>query len=1419
MYLYRQFVLKHAIRFSAQLVNPPVSSERDLMLPTGSIYHYQDFDSQNFADDDQLLQNLKSRYVVANVDHVDVDQYTSMDHFRIRKHPVNFRSKDIEFYRDHPDVLRYAQYKDRLVREVRTMLVVNYGMSEEHFEYLPTPYAGYFMNYVRARTLMQNIQAYDVPGRNHYLNVHVPSVVPSRQTLTRWTSATELTSKLAEELSDPNVYMLYQLWLMVGRDVQGCFNMLADKNILDRVHIIIHTSTRWTALNLGSLLGWLKDSSGRGGGWDVEEARRKLLVMFLRLSEVTEVVEDSDDSIGTAEDDLPTSETMPDEVSGAVGNKIPLIADKVMKVKNAVASQVVETAVEPDDDELIDADAQDESVIAAQEEAMLAALEIREKEAQQQQKDEHLYEAYQPIENKSAADEVDRLATDLFKKGLLTDREVKRHQTLARKHLSLKSPYSTQSMDQYLKIDPAELKIENNNPLCEKKTELLVDKSMVSSSMQKFDRQYIRSTMKKELVACALGLQNAGVSITDYKVNRYTTLHDDYEVHSMKIIPVIGAESTITFKVPVIREDGTFVSAGTTYRMRKQWGDIPIRKIDKHQVALTSYYSKLFVERSSRMTHNYDAWLTRAVTTAINVEQVITAVRYRNCFVQTESLPRDYGILSAQYASFMHNGFMYNFDFTRIEKVFPKAPEVKKGEVVIAVNSKFDHLILNVDNLVFKVSATGERQEVGRLGKMFDPEAGDPPLEMVEMSLFGRAMPMGLVLGRYLGLGNLLATLKVKHRRTPRHSRTDGPGDHEAKLVFLDENLIYDTRDRVASMILTGFARAHATIKHHSIYQFDKPDVYGVVMEALDITSRHTRELDLARKMWVDPITKNLLEEMKEPTDFVQLLLRATELLKDDQFLDEFDTRGLRIKGYERVAGITYSHLVAAARGFHIRPNNPKVAMSLNPEEIWYALVQDQTTAPVDESNPIQALKDQDVVVYSGAGGRSADTMSAKTRGFHPSALGIISEGTVDSGDAATIVYLTADPALTSVHGQMKVSDAEGMKAAKGISPSFLMAPGLEFDDGKRLNFCGVQNSQTTHILGAVFPPCRTGYESMIGFRAGALYANYADENGEVVAVNKHAVHVKYGLTVKAYPVGVVFGKWSGKIIPHRLVSAVKVGDRVKPEDVITYNSHFFSFDPIAPDHLAMHFGQVARVAFLDYRDTHEDGTAFSRKFADKLVTTVTHVRDILVDSHVGVTGLLSVGDHVEPDTVLCQLSPAMDTGLAISSGALDTLKRVSSLSPKAKSVGLIERIEILYTCEPEEMSQSLRDLVEESDARLIARKRQLKENLADGRVSVGFRSGGKVLGDNQVLIQVYITEEIGYRDGDKAVVAHQLKTVTGHVVEEGFVDEDDVPVDIMFGAKAVAARIVGSVQIMGGVGTIMAEIGKRMAAAYRGRG
>lgn len=1421
MYLLRQFQLKHSIRFTSQLVNPPVAHADEFMLPIGSIYHYTDYDVDVFGQDDIFLSKLHSKYVVVNAPQIDLDSYSYLDHLRTKRHVVNFRSADIQFYQTHPDILRYSAYQERLVREPRTALVVNYQMTEKHIEFIDTPYTDYYLNHIRTRTIMQNLIKYDVPNRQHYIAIRVPLNMPGRQLLARWTETKAITPVLAHQLADPDVYWLYQIWLMIDRDVQGCFNLLADKDILNRVNLIIFTGNKWTSLNIGQFLGWLKDDSKKDG-WDSEVARRKFLILYLRLSEIPDEISDDEDLdvIGQPVDADNDGEDLPDQYTGLHNTKGNLIAKNLVK------------AITTDDDAYVTDESVDDDTaeVPVDTEADIEARLLKELDSKDAQNEEATVATTEPEaavvtytpfvtpEQTAITDEVDRLSTDLHRRGVFTEKEVNRHKTLSRKYTTLKSPYDQGLLKDFIQIKPEDKVIESTNPITENYTKLVTDKTMTSCSLQKFDRQYISKTLNKDVVRCALAVQQAGVSVTDYKVNRYTTLHDDYEIHSLKIIPVVGAESTINFKVPVVREDGTFLSSGVRYRMRKQWGDLPIRKVDRFKVALTSYYSKLFVIRSERMTNNYDAWLLRNFNIGMSDDKRITAIRYRNCFNQTEKLPRDYTIMSTLVSSFMLDGFMYNFDFARIEKVFPKAPKTSAGEVVVAVSAKFDHIVMTKQNWLVKIDSKGERTELGRLGFLFNPDTNAPPSPMAELNILGKTIPLGLVLGRYIGLGRLLETLKISYRRLPRHTRNVDIKADEDALYFQDEILIYSTTKPEAALLLSGFDRAHSYIKHHSVYQFDKSDVYGVVLDGLNVTSRHTREMDLMLKMWVDPITKSLLEEMKEPTDLIGLLIRSVELLGDDRHLDEFDLQGMRIRGYDRFAGLMYTNLVASARGFHIRPNNPKNALSINPEQVWYALLQDQSVAPVDESNPMQSLKDQEIIIYSGAGGRSGDTMSAKTRGYHKSAIGVISEATVDSGDAGTTVYLTADPTINSVYGTTSKSKGGDTVNAKGISSSFLNAPGLEYDDGKRLNFTGVQNSQTTLLLHPQSLPCRTGYESMIGFRAGTLYANYAKGAGEVVSVSKHAVQVKYGNEVVAYPVGVIYGRWSGKTIPHVLVSAVKVGDKVNDQQVISYNKHYFMLDPIAPEHLIMRWGRLARVAFLDNRDTNEDGSAFSREFADKMASMTTHIRDVLVDAAYGVTGLLKIGTDVAVDTILCQLNPAQEAGIPLGQNTLDTLKRVAGLSPKAKFEGHIEQIEVLYTCEPDMLSDSLKDIVDEADSRLINRKRQLKEPLADGRVPVGFRVGSKVLGDNQVLIRVYITEVIPYRDGDKAVVGHQLKSVTGHIVEEGFWDEHGRPIDVLFGGRSWGARIVGSMTSIGGVGAIMATITERMVASYRGR-
>ena len=145
-------------------------------------------------------------------------------------------------------------------------------------------------------------------------------------------------------------------------------------------------------------------------------------------------------------------------------------------------------------------------------------------------------------------------------------------------------------------------------------------------------------------------------------------------------------------------------------------------------------------------------------------------------------------------------------------------------------------------------------------------------------------------------------------------------------------------------------------------------------------------------------------------------------------------------------------------------------------------ILQDQTTAPVEDSNPIHSLKESEVIVYRGQGGRDARTLNSESRKYHENSIGVLSDATVDNGDAGTVVYLTADPNIKSVLGIPEVVEKDkrkDLKPTRLLTTTTLLSPCIEFDDPKRKNFAQVQASRSTNCVGLTLLPVRTRYEKV----------------------------------------------------------------------------------------------------------------------------------------------------------------------------------------------------------------------------------------------------------------------------------------------------------------------------------------------------
>lgn len=282
------------------------------------------------------------------------------------------------------------------------------------------------------------------------------------------------------------------------------------------------------------------------------------------------------------------------------------------------------------------------------------------------------------------------------------------------------------------------------------------------------------------------------------------------------------------------------------------------------------------------------------------------------------------------------------------------------------------------------------------------------------------------------------------------------------------------------------------------------------------------------------------------------------------------------------------------------------------------------------------------------------------------------------------------------------------------------------------------------------------------------------------------------------------------------MVSDLEVGDVVKEGNFICYNTGYFERDWLNPGNVLWKAGIVAKTVLMEAPITLEDSSAISRRISDQLTTKVTKVRKIILNFDQSVHRLIKPGTQVGAEDILCIIEDAVTANTELfDEKSLDTLRNLSAQTPLAKAKGIVERIEIFYHGDKDDMSDSLLALTNESDKQLVKRSLAIAKKPMTGSVDIGYRVDGESLMLDTLAICVYITSTIEAGSGDKGVFGNQMKTVFGEVLENEIKTETGVVVDSIFGKKSVDDRIVNSVDVIGTTTTLLGVLTARGLAAY----
>lgn len=650
-------------------------------------------------------------------------------------------------------------------------------------------------------------------------------------------------------------------------------------------------------------------------------------------------------------------------------------------------------------------------------------------------------------------------AKELVSTGLMTAAEYKRIERISSQFTGLKDPYDLITpITDIIDLDIQTLLATHTKNTDDK---VILDDSMKYAKADSFQKQYIEQALKKNMVQCISAVQKGPISITDYTIERTKDAVNDYETHIIKLVPVVGNPSTVRQVVPVIQKDGTFKFNGVQHRMRMQRVDLPIRKINATRVGMSSYYGKVFTERSNLKRFNYGGSLTQWLKTRIQdpEDTLFTSGSFSNVSDTTIHVPGMYSQLAEDISNFAgSDGTKYTFDYsTRVKFLKLTDSELKlepKNGVAFARRGTTVYY-MDSSGLVHKSTKDG-LEEFGTFEEMIglDLSSVNMPVTSVDLKIYSKSIPIGFCLGYLLGFEKLLKLINARPRHVQVGDRLNlGPSEYAVR--FKNTSLVFDRKDVLTSLIISGFNQYSRMIREYDMVSFESKDTYTSMLDKLGIGNRYTRKLDSMSTYFVDPITEQLLTLMKEPTSFTGLLVRSCEMLvtsyvplrpekADPKVLGHME----RLRGYDRLAGFTYETLVKAIEQYGARVSSGRATITVNPFETVAGLMKDPTVAPVNNLNPLQYLREREVTTFSGRGGRSGRSMVGRTRVYDENDTGFISEASVDSGDVGVITYVSQDTNISSIYGTVAELDRKkDMTAGRMLSTSANLSPNADGDD------------------------------------------------------------------------------------------------------------------------------------------------------------------------------------------------------------------------------------------------------------------------------------------------------------------------------------------------------------------------------------
>ena len=924
-----------------------------------------------------------------------------------------------------------------------------------------------------------------------------------------------------------------------------------------------------------------------------------------------------------------------------------------------------------------------------------------------------------------------------------------------------------------------------------------------------------------------------------------STSDDLIETYTCKYESAKGERFTLKLDIPKFVDNQYMILRGNRKNIPIQLFLMPILKTEENAVQIVSCYNKIFVRRfgtNSGKSNPVTDKLMKALDKEYKHIKTETGDNSKVC--SKYELPIDYIDLASNYSKIEtpRYTFLFNQDYIR-----SKYKIDDKNGLCFGIDKKTKEPIYfkpNPDQPIFfsyylqmmietSLSNTNERDV---FIDNFNSAATAVRYCYSRASILGTNIPLVVICGLAEGLEKTMQKAKIKYSLSEARPKYDKATQDIIK--FNDGYLLYNL-DYSSCLLMNGLKQC--ATEEHSLTEINSRLMY---LDFLDMFGGRIKAdgLDNFQDCMVDPITREVLQHYKLPTDYVSILLYANFLLSDNKFTKHGDIRSTRrMRRMEQVASYMYEVLSKAYGAYSTGLKHGRnVGFSVKQSAVIDRLLVGNTT---DDQSILNALGEYEAyyaVTPKGPSGMNSDrAYSLDKRSFDDSMVNVLSASTGFAGNVGISRQATIDANIEGSRGYIyNDPDMENgeINSVKTLCMTESLTPFTTTrDDPMRLAMGFIQTSKHGMRCNHSDPALITsGADEALPYLISNTFAYKAKENGKVVEiVQDEYMIIEYDKPVdgKSHEYidlseSVQKNSSSGFYVTLKLDTELKEGKRFKAGDIVAYDKQSFSDEMGADDNIAYNIGTLAKFAILNTDEGFEDSAIISNSLSEAMASDVVLEKEITIPKAANVYNLVKKGQEIHEGDTLMILQNAYDEEdvnmlLKNLAGSEDEITDLGRIPIKSKVTGVVQDIIIERTVEIDELSPTLKKVVNSYENDIKRKKKAMAQ--------YGIEDENKTLPDTKampatgklknaydsVVIRIYLMYHDKFKVGDKLIYGTAVKGVDKDVFPEGLEPyseyRKDEKIHALLSIGSINARMVTSVLITTAINKGLIELSRKV--------